>query len=114
VLKIYVAGPYTKPDPCINTHNAIKVADRLLELGYVPHIPHLTHFWHTVSPKPYNLWLQYDAHWVLVCDVVLRLSGESTGADGEVKLAQENGKPVVHSIDELVKKFPITSRGTTA
>jgi hypothetical protein len=39
--------------------------------------------------------------WLAVCDCVLRLPGESKGADAEVKFAQEIGKPVYYSIAEL-------------
>jgi hypothetical protein len=35
------------------------------------------------------------------CDAVLRLPGESTGADNDVRIAHERGIPVYHSIDEL-------------
>lgn len=40
---VYIAGPYTNPDPVANTHNAIKIADQLYVDGVcVPIIPHLT------------------------------------------------------------------------
>src|SRR5690348_14877704 len=96
MIRVYIAGPYTKPDPCVNTHNAIRVADELMEAGYVPYLPHLTHFWHTVAPKPYQTWLDYDAAWIAVCDAVFRMPGSSFGADGETALAKRIGKPVVH------------------
>jgi hypothetical protein len=35
------------------------------------------------------------------CDAVLRLPGESTGADNDVRIARERGIPVYHSIDEV-------------
>jgi hypothetical protein len=35
------------------------------------------------------------------CDAVLRLPGESTGADNDVRIARERGIPAYHSIDEL-------------
>jgi hypothetical protein len=35
------------------------------------------------------------------CDAVLRLPGESTGADNDVRIARELGIPVYHSIDEV-------------
>lgn len=50
--KVYIAGPYTKPDPCINTHNAIMVGEQVWSAGMVPFVPHLTHFWHTIKPHP--------------------------------------------------------------
>jgi hypothetical protein len=35
------------------------------------------------------------------CDAVLRLPGESKGADQDVKIAQELGIPVYHALDEV-------------
>src|SRR5262249_22200346 len=35
------------------------------------------------------------------CDAVLRLPGRSTGADQDVKIAQERGLPVYHQLDEI-------------
>lgn len=99
--KVYVAGPYTKPDPCVNTHNAIRAAEELWDAGFVPFVPHLTHLWHTVSPRPYEDWLAYDLHWLQGCDALLRLPGESSGADKEVAYARTRGIRVVHSIAEL-------------
>ena len=48
---IYIAGPYTYPDPVRNTHRVIKIADDLIDNGFVPYIPHLTLLWHIVSPN---------------------------------------------------------------
>ena len=100
--RVYVAGPYTRPDPCANTHQAILTADLLWDLGFVPFVPHLTHFWHTMSPKPYQAWLDYDNNWLLCCDAVLRIPGESSGADKETALAVASGIPVFHSIADLI------------
>jgi hypothetical protein len=35
------------------------------------------------------------------CDAVLRLPGESTGADQDVAIATERGLPVYHTLDEI-------------
>jgi hypothetical protein len=100
-IYVYVAGPYTKPDPCINTHVAVKVCDALVNLGYVPFCPHLSHFWHTMIPHSYEFWLTYDKQWLAKCDVMLRLPGESRGADEEEAFADAHGIPVVRSVEEL-------------
>lgn len=100
-MKVYVAGPYTKGDVALNVRAAIEAADALAERQFCPYVPHLTHFWHLISPKPYNWWLEYDAMWLLSCDAVLRLPGHSDGADQEVALAEEAGIPVVHHLDDL-------------
>ena len=92
---IYVAGPYTQPDPVQNTHTVIRIADALLESGFIPLIPHLTLAWHLVSPKPYDTWLAYDRHLLARCDVLLRVPGYSHGATQECTFADELAIPVI-------------------
>ncbi len=92
---VYLAGPYTKPDPVENTHRMLHLADALLDLGVVPFVPHLSMFWHLLCPRPYGEWLAYDLHLMLRCDAVLRVPGESCGADGEVRVAHRLGIPVL-------------------
>lgn len=104
-IRVYVAGPYTKPDPVLNTRIAISAGERLLRMGYVPFIPHLTLLWHMQHPHEYQDWLDYDNEWVKLCDAVLRLPGESFGADGEEQLAQGLDIPVYYSIEELHAAF---------
>jgi len=103
--KVYIAGPYTKGDVAINVRNAIEAGDELLERGFVPFIPHLTHFWHMLFPKPYEKWLQYDNQWIGSCDCLLRLPGESNGADLEVEFARKRGVPVYTSIEDLILAY---------
>lgn len=106
-LKVYVAGPYTKPDPVENVRKAILAADELWSLGYTPFVPHLTHLWHLVSPHPYEHWLEYDNEFLPCCHAVLRLPGESSGADKECRLAESLSVPVFDSIaglDEFFKR----------
>ena len=109
MVRVYVAGPYSD-DPEGHTRNAIEVADCLWELGYVPFVPHLTHFWHIISPKSYEAWLEYDAKWLVICDIVLRLPGRSIGADAETQLAVQQRLPVVYTIEELKERFPIQGK----
>lgn len=99
---VYVAAPYTRPDPCENVHRIVKLGTRLVEEGVVtPILPHLTMLWHTIDPHPVDFWYAYDLEVMRRCDAVLRLSGESTGADAEVKEALEIELPVSHSISSL-------------
>ena len=92
---IYIAAPYTNPDPVENTHHACKIADALLEAGFTPLIPHLSLLWHIVSPKPYGVWLAYDRELLKRCDVVLRVPGSSAGATQECTLADSLDIPVI-------------------
>jgi hypothetical protein len=102
--KIFIAGPYTKGDVAINVKNAMDTADEIIELGHAPFCPHLTHFLHMNRAQPYEKWLAVDAEFLKSCDLVIRISGESNGADKEVALANELGIPVCYSLNEL-KEF---------
>lgn len=92
---IYLAGPYTEPDPVENTHRMLRIADALLDAGFTPLIPHLTFAWHLVSHKRYETWLDYDRELLAHCDVVLRVPGYSNGATRETQYADELGIPVI-------------------
>ena len=98
--KVYIASPYTIGDAITNVNRSIKAANQLLEKGYCPFLPLLYHFWHLVTPKKYEEWLELDMEWLKSCDIVVRLPGESSGADREVALAKELGIPV-KTLDEL-------------
>lgn len=104
--KIYVAGPYTKGDVAVNVHSAFQAANDLADLGFAPYVPHATHFWHLMFPRPYEFWLQLDNEFLPHCDAVLRIPGESNGADKEVALAERLGIPVFHDIEQVNAHFP--------
>lgn len=101
VLRVYVAGPYSS-DPERNTRAAIAAGNAILDLGHAPMVPHLTHYWHLHSPRPYEDWLRLDLAWLAAADIVLRLPGESPGANREVERARSLGIPVAEAVEELV------------
>lgn len=103
-MKVYIAGPYSKGDIAENVRAAIYAGNYVARtLGHTVFIPHLTHFWHLVQPAPYEFWLDQDREWLKVCDAVLRIEGESAGADSEVSLARDLGLQVYHSVFEIPK-----------
>src|ERR1035438_10125519 len=104
-LLVYIASPYTIGDVAMNVKRQIDMVDELMNLGFAPFAPLYSHFQHLVHQRPYQDWVEIDLVWVEVCDCVLRLKGESKGADGEVKLALELGKPVFYSVKELVEYY---------
>jgi len=81
------------------------MADRLMSLGYCPVASLLSHFQHLCFPRPYEDWMRVDLEMICRCDVLLRLEGESPGADREVAHSLSLGIPVVHSVEELVCRF---------
>lgn len=106
-MKVYIAGPYTKGDVAMNVRAAIEAGDRVLKAGHVPFIPHLTHFWHMICPGPYGQWIKLDLEWLPCCGALLRLPGESSGADGEVAEAKRLGIPVFYSVEELLEHLDL-------
>jgi hypothetical protein len=91
---VYVAGPYTSnPNKCTNL--AIDVGDWLAIDGYIPVIPHLTHFWHKRIPHDWEFWMEMDSAVLEKCDMLVRIPGESKGADMEVEQAKLLGIPVM-------------------
>ncbi len=99
---VYIASPYTNGDVAVNVRESFLVADKLAEMGFLPFPPLFSHFWHFLSPHPYQFWTGLDLEWLLHCDAVLRLPGDSSGADNEIDFARSHHIPVYFSIDELV------------
>ena len=94
-LKVYVAGPYTaEPDQC--TADAIAVGGAVLDAGHAPLVPHLHHYWQTChGRRHYEDWMRIDLAWIVAADVVIRMPGQSAGADRETELARAHGIPVI-------------------
>lgn len=100
---VYLAAPYTNPDPVENTNVICRVASALLDEGLcAPVVPHVSLLWHLVTPRPYDFWLGIDLAYLARCDAVWRLPGASSGADGEVDFARALGIPVHFSHSALL------------
>lgn len=103
--KIYIAGPLTKGNQLDNVSNAVNIYNQLIDLGYFPFCPHFSYFANIVDRKPYEVWIDQDLQWLKACDAVYRFEGESEGADGEVKFAEQRGLPVYMDF-ELMTGMP--------
>jgi hypothetical protein len=99
---IYVSSPYSRGgDVAENVRVQMDAAHRILDLCHCPVVPLLSHFLAIYRSRPYDDWMRMDLALLERCDVVLRLPGESSGADREVAAAQELGMPVVFGWEEL-------------
>lgn len=121
--RVYIAGPISKGDLAANVNQATEAFAALAKAGLAPLCPH----WSVYSAEPatphpgdkagrvYTVgtaagypgmghadWIGLDLPWVSVADALLRLPGESSGADQEVACAVEHGRPVFGSIDEVI------------
>jgi hypothetical protein len=101
-VKVYIAGPYTNVDVGTNVHNAMIAFDRLMDAGLVPFCPHWAHYQHIMSPRVYDEWLEYTMEWISICNCIVRLPGDSEGADREVELAKIMGLRVYHHIHDCI------------
>ena len=98
---VYLSSPYTKGDVAANVAVQMDAAHQIMDAGHTPITPLLSHFLHLHRQRPYEDWMRIDLELVPLADVVLRLPGESTGADQEVARATDKGIPVVYSWHEL-------------
>ena len=105
MIKVYIASPYSTGDQAINVRRQIDAANELLNAGFIPFVPLLTHFQHIVHPRSYEEWLDYDLELLIACDAVLRLDGQSNGADIEVKTATKHQIPVFFALNHLKEYF---------
>ena len=66
-------------------------------------VPHLQRLSQMIQPQDREYWLKHALAWLLKCDVLFRLPGESNGAEEEECVAVFEGIPVVKSHTEVVK-----------
>lgn len=104
--RVYVAGPLSTGDRRANVQKAMDVGRELIQAGFAPLVPHLTDFLDPTDALGWETWIDVDLVWVAVSDALLRLPGDSRGADREVAHAESLGIPVYHSIDDLKAKPP--------
>ena len=101
---VYVAGPYTRPDPIRNTHDAVKWGERINASGLAcAMVPHITLLWHAIAPHDdVEYWYALDIAHLARCDAVFRFPGDSSGADREVAFALSRDLPVFTDFDQLL------------
>jgi hypothetical protein len=122
-LIVLIAGPYrsgTNDDPTLVAANLRALESFALPLYYAGHIP-LIGEWvalpiireaggKQIGDSVHQQFLYSVASRLLErCDAVLRVPGESTGADQDVRLAQERGLPVYHRIEDVPDVSNVTA-----
>lgn len=116
---VYIAGPISHGDLCDNINRATDAFNRLAIAGLAPLCPQWSCFstGAFVSPTSgkvyakadiagsglaHSCWIEIDLVFVERSDAVLRLSGQSAGADCEVEHARNCGVPVFTSVEEVI------------
>ncbi|MEL1254481.1 DUF4406 domain-containing protein [Flavobacterium sp. DGU38] len=114
-MLILIAGPYrggTNDDPKLIQQNLDKLEAVALPLFRKGHMPVIGEWLalpllHLAGSKRIgdSVWdeIQYPvAHRLLEkCDAVLRLEGESKGADNDVRIAKEKGLKVYYNLEDI-------------
>jgi hypothetical protein len=113
-MLILIAGPYrsgTDDEPerlAANLEYLETMAWPIFEAGHIPMIgewvalPVMRGLDSVVGDPTSSTILTPTAERLLQhCDAVLRLPGESSGADNDVRIAHARGIPVYHSIDDV-------------
>lgn len=101
-LRVYISGPITKGDRIANFAQACEAQTRLMQHGFAPLNPMLTMLHPAAWTIDHDQWIACDLPWVEAADAVLRLPGESTGADTECRHAMECGIPVARCVAALI------------
>jgi hypothetical protein len=96
---VYISGPYTLGDVDSNVLTANQLGIKLIEQGHAVYIPHLSHYLNLQLPHDYRFWMEQCLMWVSLSSYLIRIPGESAGADEEVKRAHELGIPVIQLVD---------------
>ncbi|MES2208573.1 MAG: hypothetical protein V4515_00055 [Chloroflexota bacterium] len=124
--RVYIAGPISRGDLAHNVNQATAAFVALARAGFAPLCPHWSVYskparkeiltdddgeqWPAViceataagNPDMTHAdWMGVDLPWVEVADAVVRLPGDSTGADLETAHARARGIPVFGSVREL-------------
>ena len=103
MLKVYIAGPITKGMWDENIGRGIEAYNKLVDENFAPYLPHLNFFPALSKRRPFDVWIKQDFTFLPCCDVLLRLSGESKGADMECAEAQRLNIPVFNDIESIIK-----------
>tara|TARA_Y100000310_G_scaffold282077_2_gene303054 strand:+ start:975 stop:1355 length:381 start_codon:yes stop_codon:yes gene_type:complete len=96
-MRIYVAGPYgdTQPKDVIaeNVRRADAVGRDLLAHGHQVYVPHkMTHHWEDDARLNLDMFMVLDDSFLSMwADAIVRIPGESKGADWEMARSQELG-----------------------
>jgi hypothetical protein len=114
-MMILIAGPYrsgTGDDPALMAQNLARLEQAAWPIFRAGHIPMIGE-WVALpvlrsagadgplSPLAETVMYPTAQRLLQHCDAVLRLPGESKGADQDVAIAQERGLPIFHQVEDV-------------
>jgi hypothetical protein len=113
-LLVLIAGPYrsgTGDDPTLMAANLARLEEAAWPLFAAGHVPMIGE-WVALpvlrsagadlaDPLAEQVMYPTAARLLAHCDAVLRLPGDSTGADQDVAIARQRGLPVYHRLEDV-------------
>ncbi|MBP1882968.1 DUF4406 domain-containing protein [Sinorhizobium mexicanum] len=114
-MLILIAGPYrsgTDDEPAKMAENLRRLEEPSYALFKAGHVPMIGEWvalpvWHAAGGSKVGddlyeeIFHPVAGRLLALCDAVLRLPGESKGADSDVRIARERGIPVYHRIEDV-------------
>ena len=102
-IRIFISSPYTVGDTCENVRRQHDAFRTLIDLGHVPFAPLFSHYQQLIHPMGWEAWMDWCLQWVEQSQLVLRLPGESRGADIECARARELVIPVLETRADVLE-----------
>lgn len=115
-LIILIAGPYrsgTNDDPELMANNLRKMEEAALPIFRAGHIPVIGEWLalpllkqagstHPGDEAYQEISYPVSRRILAKCDAILRITGESKGADGDVQIALEQGIKVYYNLEDII------------
>lgn len=115
-LIILIAGPYrsgTNDDPTLMAANLKKMEEAALPIFRAGHIPVIGEWLalpllqqagskHPGDDAYQEISYPVSRRILAKCDAILRIQGESKGADGDVQMAKEHGIKVYYNLEDII------------
>jgi hypothetical protein len=109
---VYIAGPITKGDTFAHVRDACEAWRALYARGIPAYCPHWSAMQQMAAPihannfdRQHAAWLEYDFLLLRNSIAVLRLPGESKGADLECAEARRLGLPIFDSLQAVYEWY---------
>lgn len=102
---LYLAGPISTGQLIQNVREMCYYADMLMNYKLAPYNPASSHTQDLILPRSYSDWLKYDFKMLTKMGLLLRMPGDSKGADMEIIWAKQHGIPIIilESRSDLLK-----------
>lgn len=107
--KLYISGPITLGDRDANVSRAKYAALVAMQRGWSVLCPHLSCYYEWGEQFSHSEWLKQDLPWLMHADALVRLPGESLGADEEVFFANDHHIKVYFGLENLPHATPQNS-----